>query len=269
MTTVVLSKPTSTDVDDEVLEALILPATEEELRSARRGDEEPQNPFTLEVTPPYALDIVELYRHAGREVPPELASGAGPSVPVLLVHNVTPFPAPGARAPGIWGLGYTCRMDGVEAATVSLMPSTKERDLASAGANVKVGISAGGELGIPDAALQLAGAVPGLSVADTKISATADAHFGLGLEWRLSALDVRSGPVGAGGARWDLYKRGDRLDSNHRLMHTVLLPTGTTRVMVSIEIWLRTRRLLPGPKRHRQWNYPAQPFTVSLERLGV
>jgi hypothetical protein len=160
-------------------------------------------------------------------------------------------------------------MEGVEAATVSLMPSTKEGALASAGANVTVGISAGGELGIPDKALQIAGALPGISLAKTKISATADAHFGLGLKWRLSALDVRSGPVGAGGARWDLYKRGDRLDGNHRLMHTVLLPPGTTRLTVSIETWLRTRRFVPGPNRHRQWDYPAQPFTVSLEHLGA
>ncbi len=224
-------------------------------------------PFDLEVPPPYAVDLRHLCSLTGAKVPPEVDAKLGPNVPILICHRMTPFARPGERPPGIWGMGYTAKLGRLPAATtVDLAPSSKLVSLASAEAKLDVGVGAGGEIGLPDRVLEAAGAaVPGWQVSEAKLSVSADARFAFVLSLDLSALEIQAGPVGAGGARWNLYRRAKRIDVTQTLAHTVVVPPGTAALRLAVTTWIRECGFLGGPSK--QWTFAALRFVVSLAGL--
>ncbi len=223
-------------------------------------------PFDLEVPPPYAVDLRRLCDLTRTKVPPEVEAKLGPNTPVLLYHRMTPFARPGEKAPRVWGMGYTVRLKGLPAAaTIDLVPNNRLATLAAASTELSVGLGAGGDIGLPAIAGQAIGAaVPGWSVKEAKLSVSADARsaFVLSLDFDVSLLEVQAGPVGAGGARWNLYRHGQRLDVTQSLAHTVAVPKGTPSLKLAVTVWVRESGFLGGPAR--QWSFAPQRFEVPL-----
>ena len=223
-------------------------------------------PFDLEVPPPYAVDLLRLCEINGAKVPPEIRAKLGPNTAVLICHRLTPFAQEGERPHGIWSMGYTAKLSGQPAATtIGLVPDTKLTSVAAAEAKVDVGVGAGGEFGLLEGTAAAAGTATGGLVRDVKLSLSADAKFAfiLSLDLDVSLLEIHAGPVGAGGARWDLYRRGKRIDVRQSLAHTVVVPKGTASLKLVVETWIRESNWLGGPAT--QWTFAPQRFTVSLE----
>lgn len=243
-------------------------------------------PFDLEVATPYAVDLRRLCELNATKMPPEVEAKLGASVPILIYHRMTPFAQAGERSHGIWGLGYSVRPTGLPSATtVDLVPSTKlatfvstrfkiAADMGIGGrielpsSLVNIGVGAGGELGPAGDPATAAGAiVPGWPISDARLSLSADAQFAfiLGLDLDLSLLEVQAGPVGAGGARWNLYRRGKRIDVTQSLVHTLTVPQGVTGLKLRVTTWICESGFLGGPAT--RWTF-ARTFPVSLEGLG-
>ncbi len=243
-------------------------------------------PFDLEVATPYAVDLRRLCELSGTKVPPEIEAKLGASVPVLIYHRMTPFAQAGERSHGIWGMGYAVRLTGLPSATtVDLVPGTKLTTLVSTKFKVaadaeiggkiglpsplvNIGVGVGGELGVAgDLAAAAGPAVPGWPISDATLSVSADAQFAfvLGLDLDLSLLEVQAGPVGAGGARWNLYRRGKRIDVTQSLVHTLTVPKGVTGLKLRVTTWICESGLLGRPAT--RWTF-AKTFPVSLEGLG-
>jgi hypothetical protein len=226
-------------------------------------------PFDLEVPPPYAVDLLRLCEVTGAKVPPEIRAKLGPNTAVLICHRLTPFARPGEKSHGIWGMGYAARLIGQPSATtIGLVPDSKLKSVAVAEAEVDIGVGAGGELGLPEGTAAVAGTATGGLVRDVKLSLSADAKFAfiLSLDLDVSLLEIQAGPVGAGGARWNLYRRGKRIDVMQSLAHTVVVPKGTASLKLAVATWIRESGFLGGPAT--QWTFAPQRFTVSLEGEG-
>jgi len=228
-------------------------------------------PFDLEVPPPYAVDLIRLCELKRAKVPPEVQAKLGSNTAVLIYHRMTPFAQEGQRPHGIWGMGYRAELSGQPAAaTIGLVPASWRVSVAKAKAKVDIGVGAGGELGLPEGPVVAAAtqtATGGL-VGDVKLSLSADAKFAfiLSLDFDLSLLAVQAGPVGAGGARWDLYRRGKSIGVMQSLAHTVVVPKGTASLKLAVTTWIRETGLLGGPAM--QWTFAPQGFTVLLEGQG-
>jgi len=226
-------------------------------------------PFDLEVPPPYAVDLLRLCEINGAKVPPEIRAKLGPNTAVLVYHRLTPFARAGEKSHGIWGMGYAARLIGQPSATtIGLVPDSKLKSVAAAEAEVDIGVGAGGELGLPESTGAAAGTATGGLVRDVKLSLSADAKFAfiLSLDLDVSLLEIQAGPVGAGGARWNLYRRGKRIDVTQSLAHTVVVPKGTASLKLAVATWIRESGWLGGPAT--QWTFAPQRFTVSLEGQG-
>src|SRR5206468_1365092 len=119
-----------------------------------------------------------------------------------------PFSRDGRPPRGVIGLGYTVTLRGVEAATVAVLPDSEFTRYASLDEDVRIGISAGGEVGIPTRVLSAANAVPGISLKGAQFEATNDSKFAVAIHLNFGLMSVVGAPVGAGGARWEMYRRG-------------------------------------------------------------
>jgi hypothetical protein len=225
-------------------------------------------PYDLEVMYPRAASVRELCRRAGKEVAPEVGAALGPREPLLIWHGVTAFAKQGQRPPHVWGMGYTVRLDGVSAATVAVAPASFVRTVATMGQELQLGIGVGGEIEVPPVALAPAGAVPGVSFTGARLEATTDTRLVLSLRADFAVLDVQAGPVGAGGARWNLYRTGARLDRFQPLVQTLLVEPGIRALPMSVTTWVRRRRSLRGLGGTRHWDYQPQAYEVSLEGLS-
>jgi hypothetical protein len=234
--------------------------------TAPERDDEPA--FEIAVSKPRAIDLRKLWSQLDVAMPPELAADFGNRVPVLLCHGITPFYAAGTPPSGVWGIGYEARIVRTpQADTVSLTPTSRAIDRAAVGLDVCAGVKLGGEIDVPEELLPLGRELTGLSLHEARLFTTIDAPFALALSYRLSALEVQAGPVGAGGARWNLYGRGKRLDLHQPLFHTVLVPADTPSLVIEVEGWVKRRRGLAdvvGGRSVRLWTYGPRAFTVAL-----
>jgi hypothetical protein len=131
---------------------------------------------------------------------------------------------------------------------------------------LELGLELGGALRVPDEALALANAaVPGLTIAGASINATTNAQVGIAIRCTFSFIQVQAGPVGEGGARWNIYKKGQRIDVNHTLLHTLLAPNGTKQLHVCIESWVRQPVKVLKLRKGIEWKFPQVEYDVSLE----
>ena len=64
-------------------------------------------------------------------------------------------------------------------------------------------------------------------------------------------------------------KRGQRIDIQHPLIHTILAPNGTKALKAKIDAWVREPRRFFKLLRGREWRFPRVEYQVSLERTPV
>jgi len=278
MDTVRLSAGNATEIRDDLLvsldeavkarAALESPMGAGTALEAEPEELDPNERYDLEITKPRAVDLRKLWALAGKPAPADIQAALGPSVPILLYHGLTPFPRPGQSPGGVWGIGYQVQLaDPDDAATVSLVPETEMTKVASIDQSVEIGLALGGEMAVPDSALEVVTAVPGITLHGVKVGATTDQRFALSIHLDLSLVKVLSGPVGAGGARWHLYRQEDRLDRFQPLLQTLLIPKGIDRLIMTITTWVRRRGLFFGLLGSRQWSPQPLSLEVSLEGL--
>ena len=196
-------------------------------------------PWQVEVPPPIAVDL----RSVQAALSPDQVSAERATAVVLLRHAVTAFGRPGEKPPPVWGIGYQVRLVGVDdAATLSWTPDTAAETLATASGHVDIGLDGNGHLGLHPGALGPAlGVLAGLPIPDLMFKASTDVRFIAGFRLDVKALQIQAGPLGAGGARWNLYRRRKDLTRTQTLFHTVELPPGTDRLTVRLETWIRRR----------------------------
>jgi len=251
------------EVEDELLQQL---AGEHEIEFREHTIADDRCPFNLEVAAPRAVDVARLYKLWHQNIPPAIAAALGPQFAVLLFHSVTPFYRPGQRAVGVASLGYTATLEQPGCVTASLFPESKLVNYGKIEAELQLGLDCGGALAVPKETLALAdAAVPGLHIGGASIAATTNAQFGIAIRCSFSFIQAQAGPVGAGGARWNIYKGGQRIDLNHTLLHTLLAPDGTEQLHVYIDSWVRRPRRLLGLLKGVEWRFPRVEYDVSLE----
>ncbi|MFZ0172122.1 MAG: hypothetical protein WAL04_10610 [Acidimicrobiales bacterium] len=255
-------------VDDPALEAL--EAESELFASMGAADEQDatsvdaEAPFELELMKPRALDLRVLYKQLHRDVPADVEAALGAHRPLLLCHAMTAFASAGERPSGVWGMGYEIALANAEdASTVALAPDSRTHEIGSAETNVVFGLSAGGKLNAHG--LSIAG-LPVLPVGlpGVEIAAATDNSFALCAKLEIGFIEVQAGPVGAGGARWNLYRHGRDLRLSQSLLQTLLVPEDLDQLEIMVETWIRKRVLLAGLRKPWQWKSKPQPYHLSL-----
>jgi len=221
-------------------------------------------PFDLAIPHPRLLDLRRLWELTGKPYPPEVKASVGAKHPYLVYHGLTPFHRPGEKPVGIWGLGYQVTLKNGGADTISFAPDEELLKVATLGQDMHLGLSAGGELAIPQQPLQLLNAIPGVSLTGSKLSATTDQRFGVSISFTVTLLAVQAGPVGAGGVRWNMYRQAERLDVYHPLLQTLLIPRDVRELKFTIKTWVRRRGRFFGLLKDREWVAPTEEVTVKL-----
>jgi hypothetical protein len=261
-----LTSKERTEVEDEVLFGLSDVEAEGVQEAATLGADE-TCPFELEVAAPRAVDVAKLYKLWKRRIPETLEAALGPHFAVMLCQSLTPFYRHGRSQIGVASLGYRIWIEPGGCRTASLFPESKLIKVGTLDTKVQLGLNAGGELALPDSGLQLANAaIPGLALNGINIDATTDAQFGIAIRCNISLVQVQAGAIGEGGAGWNIYKKGQRIDLNHPLLHTLLAPAGTKKLHAKIETWLREPTRFFGVLRGIEWRFPAVEYDISLER---
>jgi hypothetical protein len=261
------------EIDDPRLIELDNMVRLEESLSAAAGEEEGEEPeddvpVDLELVAPRAADLRVVFERAQKPLPPQVVGALGPRVPILLYHGFTPFPREGNPPRGVLAFGYTATLKGSDAAyaaTVGVIPDSEFTKYAALDEDVRIGISAGGEVGIPQEVFAAVNAVPGISFKGARLEATTDTKFAVAIHLNFGLMSVVAAPVGAGGARWELYRRGEKLQRFQPLVQTILVTEGTSSLTFEVETWIRRRRRLLARARH--WHLPLATFSVSLGGL--
>ncbi len=219
-------------VQDQVIASLA--AALDDADEERGGTESSEAPFDLSIPEPRALDLRELWKLAHKKPDPQILAALGPNVPILFSHSVTAFPVGAGRPPRVWGIRYESSLFGVDARTVSLQPVTELLDIVKVGADAELEIGLGGELTVPGGVASVVSEMPGVTLNDARVGATAKDR---------RSFEIRFTPVGSEGhrrrrphvgARWQLYAQDRRLDGHQALLQTLLVPKGTRRVRVDI-----------------------------------
>jgi hypothetical protein len=255
------------DVDDDVFESLMRDEKDEFRTAALNPDE--NCPFELAVAAPRAVDVVKLYKLWKRPLPATLEASLGPHFAVMLCQSLTPFYRSGGRPVGVASLGYRIEIEPTGCVIASVFPESKLLKVGTADVKIQLGLNADGGLDVPKTALALASGIPGLSLNGIRIDATTDTHVGVALQCEISFLQVQAGPIGQGGAGWNLYKKGQRIDIAHALVHTLLAPNGTKGLTAKIDTWVREPRRFLKLVRGREWRFPTVEYAVSLERTPL
>jgi hypothetical protein len=161
-------------------------------------------------------------------------------------------------------MGYEVNIKDIDAATVSLAPDGETIDLGKVDQQLSLGIQLGGAIGIPDEGLELVSQIPGVSLTGAEVRATTDQSFAVAIRFSISVMKIQAGPIGAGGAKWNLYRGSQRIDLFQPLFHTLLVPEGVKELPLVTNTWLRRRGLFTNWFGVRRWDYPSQEFLVSL-----
>jgi hypothetical protein len=246
-------------VVDEVIATLSAGLDDED--EERGGEESNEAPFDLSIPEPRALDLRELWKLARKKPDPQILAALGPNVPILFSHSVTAFPAGAGRPPRVWGIRYESSLFGVDARTVSLQPVTELLDIVRVGAEAELELGLGGELAVPGGVASFLSEMPGVTLNDAHVGATAKESAKLRIRFTLSVPKVIAGAGPRGGARWQLYAQDRRLDGHQALLQTLLVPKGTRHVRVDIVSSVAAAGWF-GP---RQWSFETESFELALD----
>ena len=226
------------------------------------------NPYQLGIVKPRAIDLRKLWKLSGKSVPPEIEASLGARVPVLLYHGMTPFAKPGNIPKGVWGMGYQVFMiNPNNADTVSFAPSSELLKVIDIKQSMKIGLSVGGKMQVPDAASKATSIISGVNMEKVEISGSTDQSLNLALQVNYSVVKVLAGPIGAGGVRWDIFRQDDPLEEFHPLLQTVMLPMKTEKIKLQIKTWIKRAGLFGTRIGSKQWITDPLDFEVSLEGL--
>jgi hypothetical protein len=254
--------PTLDALDDEARAdaALFSPMGPE---TADSSDDDTGVAYQLELMKPLAVDLRRLCERADQPVPPIIDAALGPRRALLLCHAMTAFAPPGQRPAGVWGMGYQVELvDVADANTVALAPDSQVEEIGSVQTKVELGVSVGGKLSLPAAAIT--GVPLPLSIPGAELTTSTDSNFSVCIRLTLGLVQVQAGPVGAGGARWNLYRHGQDLRRSQALVQTVLVPDDLERLEVSVRTWVRKRSWLGGLRRAHQWISKPERYQLSL-----
>lgn len=262
-----LASTGSGEVEDPVLDQLDMDVPDADAADFREIPVRPlDDPFELEIVKPRAVSIERMYELSRKAVPPELRAALGANYPLLILHGITPFYKTDRKPSGIWGLGYRVAVDEERCATVAVFPETRRYRMFNASEQFSVGIKAGGEIGTQEIpGIQILGGIAKLDLRGVSVKATNDAEFGLSARLSVSVLEVLAAPVGAGGARWDIYRGRESIQIYQPLLQTLLAPRERKTLRFRVETWIRTPGRFFGLSKARHWDYPSQSFEVSIE----
>jgi hypothetical protein len=249
------------DVEDVVITELAEAAPEDVDRD-RGAQQSDAAPFDLGVPEPRAMDLRKLWKLAGQEPDPQILAALGPTVPILLSHSVTAFPAGEGRPPRVWGIRYACRIVDLDSRTVAVQPTTELLDVLTVGGEAELEVGLDGGLSVPKEIAAGLSAIPGVALNEARVSAGVAESASLRIRFTLSVPKVIAGPEARGGARWQLYAQDRRLDGHQALLQTVLVPRGTRRFSVEIESSVAAAGWF-GP---REWRYETVTFELPLGR---
>ncbi len=225
------------------------------------------SPFDLRVNRPRAIDLRKFWALTNNPVPPEIEAALGPNIPILINHVITPFASGGMRPKKVWGLGYEFMPAETNINTVSVLPNDEVMKIGSLDQNVELGLQVGGGVGIPKEALQIIQNTPSLSLSGAELQASNDTKFQISLHLAITLRKIVGAPVGVGGAKWNLYRRDERLDRPHALLQTVLVGEGITKIKCKVKTWAKQAGWLGGNWGAKMWPYEDQEFEISLDGL--
>jgi hypothetical protein len=245
-------------MEDDVISSLA--AALDDGDEERGGTQDKAAPFDLGIPEPRAMDLRRLWKLAGKQPDPQILAALGPDVPVLLSHSVTAFPV-GSGTPRVWGIRYGSSLFGVDARTVSLQPTTELLDVLKVGAEAELEVGVGGELAVTREVSAIANQVPGVTLNEARVAASASDTAKLRIRFTVSVPKVIAGADAHGGARWQLYAQDRRLDGHQALLQTLLVPKGTRRVRVDIVSSVAAAGWF-GP---REWHFETESFDVALD----
>ena len=231
--------------------------------NSSRGRNEPKCPFRIEVAQPQAYSFDHLCKVAG--VRPSGLAAAAPNGKklVLLVHGITPFYKAGESPTGAIGMGYLARADNPGSGTVDWFPNTETIPAVQISQKLAVGIKASGHLALDMGAIGAVAKAVGLEPPTADVRASTDQQFTVAVDIRLSPLKVQSGPIGAGGVAWNLYRQNERIDVYQQLLQTVLVPRDATTLNLRVTTWIRWSCHFLGFGA-RQWKGRAHVYVVEL-----
>ena len=225
------------------------------------------NPFDLELMKPQALAVARLYALAGTPMAALIEASPDSNVPVLMAHGMTPFYRPGLTPTGVWGMGYRATIEGDVCSTIALFPDTRRFEIGHLSESLQVGLRAGGEMGLLRSGALTSSVPLAVGLPAVELKATTNQEFGIAIDCKFSLLEVQAGPVGAGGARWNLYRQREAIDERQSLFHTILVPRHLKKLTVNVECWVRRSGRFFGLVGARHWEYPVQTYQVSLPDL--
>ena len=272
MESIQLSAEPAGAIEDPVLDELSDEAEAEEALFAPMGGEEvsrriedPDRTYDLVLAPPAVVDLRRMLgQQAGHSVLSFAEAFVGQPVPILVCHAITPFSVPGERLAPIWRMDYQAELVGVEQArTVSVVPASEVVTKASVSVGTGMSLAAGAKLASPLGALAAMFPLP-----DAHLEASADGEVRLKLpDFKIEAVKVIAGPYGAGGAKWELYRRRDVLNVSQALLHVVALPAGVDQLTLRLQAWVCRRGWFGMKRENRVWRTPVRHVVVSLAAL--
>ena len=253
------------EVEDGTLERLAEGVDHAEVRGIDASDDGSSLcPCEVLVAKPQAYDVHRLCSTVDSRLAKSIRAALGPNVPILLCHHMTPFYRPGVAPTGVWGTGYEVTVHDVDASTIAVFPDSGHTDIAEAKQDILVGLSVGGALKVSNDALGPLQEIPGIEIRGARVVASTDQLFRIHLASTWSVLDVQAGPVGSGGARWNIYRTTKRVDLGQTLLQTILIPKGIRELHVSVSTWIRCTRRMFVWNKPIQWTFPKTEFRVSL-----
>jgi len=222
-------------------------------------------PFEMAVAQPRAVSLFNLYELLSQKVPPEIAAAVGKArTPILIIHQMTPFPRFGYPATRVWGMGYLVQNLPESLVPVDYAPRSELLEVGKAEADMKVSFSASGKFDLTSTAMEVANAIPGVSIEGLSYGLNAKNNLVLAFSLKLELLKIMAGLVGRG-VRWDFIEQDERLDRGTKMLQTVLLPPNLRAVEMDIEVWVRRRRALLGGGAARSWRMAPKRLTVDVE----
>jgi hypothetical protein len=175
-----------------------------------------------------------------------------------------PFPPDGQSPRSPWGLGYEFVAHDIDANTESVLPNDEVLQVAKVGQNVELGIELGGSVGIPETALEVVAAVPGVSLTGARVTASTNQKYSFALSMAITLRKVVGAPVGVGGAQWKMYRQDERLDRPHPLIQTLLVPENAKTIRCTIRTWAKQSGYFGTKIGEKFWQYDDQNFRVDL-----
>jgi hypothetical protein len=217
------------------------------------------------VAQPRAVGLLKLYELLSQKVPPEIAAALGKSrTPVLIIHHMTPFPRFGYPPTRVWGMGYQVQNLPASLVPIDYAPRSELLEVGKWETDMKLSFSASGKFDLTSNAMEVANAIPGVSIEGLSYGLNAKNNLVLAFSLKLELLKIMAGLVGRG-VRWDFIEQDERLDRGTKMLQTVLLPPDLRAVDMDVEVWVRRRRAFVGAGAARSWRMPPQRLTVDVE----